>query len=133
MDGCRVVRVEEVCAKVDLVVTATGNKKVVSREHMEKMKNGTILVNMGHANTEIDILSLKSPNITWEKVRNHTSPQNCCVRWTSIIFWTFSAFLLVANSHCAALQFALDENCISSAIYAAKEKGPYGFAFQWKL
>ena len=80
MDGCRVVRVEEVCAKVDLVVTATGNKKVVSREHMEKMKNGTILVNMGHANTEIDVLSLKSPNITWEKVRNHTSPKNCCVR-----------------------------------------------------
>lgn len=74
MDGCRVVRVEEVCAKVDLVVTATGNKKVVSREHMEKMKNGTILVNMGHANTEIDVLSLKSPNITWEKVRN------CCFR-----------------------------------------------------
>lgn len=80
MDGCRVVRVEEVCAKVDLVVTATGNKKVVSREHMEKMKNGTILVNMGHANTEIDVLSLKSPNITWEKVRNHTSPKNCCVK-----------------------------------------------------
>ena len=70
MDGCRVVRVEEVCSKVDLVVTATGNKKVVTREHMEKMKSGTILVNMGHASTEIDVLSLKSPNITWEKVRN---------------------------------------------------------------
>ena len=113
MDGCRVVRVEEVCAKVDLVVTATGNKKVVSREHMEKMKNGTILVNMGHANTEIDVLSLKSPNITWEKVRN------CCFG-ESIIFPTFARIFAVCSCAKAALQFALDENCISEAIYAGK-------------
>ena len=32
------------------------------------MKSGTILANMGHANTEIDILSLKSSEIIWEKV-----------------------------------------------------------------
>ena len=68
MDGCRVVRVEEVAHKVDLVVTATGNKKVITKEHMEKMKSGTILANMGHANNEIDVLSLKSSDITWEKV-----------------------------------------------------------------
>ena len=68
MDGCRVVRVEEVTHKVDLVVTATGNKKVITKEHMEKMKSGTILANMGHANNEIDVLSLKSSDITWEKV-----------------------------------------------------------------
>ena len=92
MDGCRVVRVEEVCAKVDLVVTATGNKKVVSREHMEKMKNGTILVNMGHANTEIDILSLKSPNITWEKVRNHTSPKTVAFAERALFFELFLHF-----------------------------------------
>ena len=92
MDGCRVVRVEEVCAKVDLVVTATGNKKVVSREHMEKMKNGTILVNMGHANTEIDILSLKSPNITWEKVRNHTSPKTVAFAEQTLFFELFLHF-----------------------------------------
>lgn len=68
MDGCRVVRVEEVAAKVDIVVTATGNKKVITRDHMDKMKTGTILANMGHANTEIDVLSLKSSDIIWEKV-----------------------------------------------------------------
>ena len=68
MDGCRVVRVEEIAHKVDLVVTATGNKKVITKEHMEKMKSGTILANMGHANNEIDVLSLKSSDITWEKV-----------------------------------------------------------------
>ena len=68
MDGCRVVQVEEVAHKIDIVVTATGNKKVITRDHMDKMKSGTILANMGHANTEIDILSLKSSEIIWEKV-----------------------------------------------------------------
>jgi len=68
MDGCRVVRSEEIVHKVDLVVTATGNKKVITRDLMDKMKSGTILANMGHANTEIDVLSLKSSDITWEKV-----------------------------------------------------------------
>ncbi len=68
MEGVRVVKVEDVASKVDLVVTATGNKKVITREHMEKMKSGTILANMGHANTEIDVLSLKASDITWEKV-----------------------------------------------------------------
>ena len=69
MDGIRVVKVEEVANRVDIVVTATGNKKVITRDHMDKMKSGTILANMGHANTEIDVLSLKSSEIMWEKVR----------------------------------------------------------------
>lgn len=34
-----------------------GNKNVVTREHMDKMKNGCILCNMGHSNTEIDVVS----------------------------------------------------------------------------
>ena len=68
MDGCRVVKADDVASKVDIVVTATGNKKVITRAHMDKMKSGTILANMGHANTEIDVLCLKSSDIIWEKV-----------------------------------------------------------------
>ena len=37
------------------------------------------------------------------------------------LFLNFSAFALVANSLCVALQFALDENCISRTIYAVKQ------------
>lgn len=59
MDGFRVVKINEVIRVVDIVVTATGNKNVVSREHMDKMKNGCIVCNMGHSNTEIDVVSLK--------------------------------------------------------------------------
>ena len=70
MDGVRVVRMEEVVKKIDIFVTATGNKKIIQRCHMDKMKNGAILCNMGHSNTEIDVNSLKTQDLTWEKVTN---------------------------------------------------------------
>lgn len=57
MAGYRVVRINEVIRIVDIVVTATGNKNVVTREHMDKMRSGCILCNMGHSNTEIDVVS----------------------------------------------------------------------------
>lgn len=57
MDGNRVVKLNEVIRNVDIVITATGNKNVVTREHMDKMKNGCIVCNMGHSNTEIDVVS----------------------------------------------------------------------------
>ena len=68
MDGCRVVRIDEVADKVDIFVTATGNKKIILRSHMNKMKNGAIVCNMGHSDTEIDVASLKTSDLVWEKV-----------------------------------------------------------------
>merc|ERR1711953_1423865 len=69
MDGFMVVKLSQVVKSVDIVITATGNKSVVTRDHMDKMKNGCIVCNMGHSNTEIDIMSLKTQDLTWEKVR----------------------------------------------------------------
>ena len=65
----KVVKLPEVVKHVDIVITATGNKGVVTREHMDKLKNGAIVCNMGHSNTEIDVMSLKTQDLTWEKVR----------------------------------------------------------------
>ncbi|KAL7645707.1 UNVERIFIED_CONTAM: hypothetical protein RMT77_002584 [Armadillidium vulgare] len=70
MDGYRVIKLSEVIRQVDILITATGNKNVVTREHMDKMKNGAIVCNMGHSNTEIDVNSLRTPDLTWEKVRS---------------------------------------------------------------
>ncbi|XP_065066684.1 S-adenosylhomocysteine hydrolase-like protein 1 isoform X2 [Rhopilema esculentum] len=70
MDGFRVVRMEEVIKQVDILVTCTGNKHVVRKEHLDRLKNGCIVCNMGHSNTEIDVASLRSPDLTWEKVRS---------------------------------------------------------------
>ncbi|KAG7177970.1 Adenosylhomocysteinase-like 1-like [Homarus americanus] len=66
--GCTVYVTE--IDPVDILVTATGNKNVVTRDHMDKMKNGAIICNMGHSNTEIDVNSLRTPDLTWEKVRS---------------------------------------------------------------
>jgi adenosylhomocysteinase len=69
MDGFKVVRMEEVIKIVDIVITATGNKGVFGREQAEKLKTGAIVCNMGHSNTEIDVTSLRQPDILWEEVR----------------------------------------------------------------
>ena len=75
---------------VDIVVTATGNKSVVTREHMEKMKNGCIVCNMGHSNTEIDVMSLKTQDLTWEKVRT----QVITLTYLFKLSWTYCITLL---------------------------------------
>lgn len=61
MDGFRVVKLNEVIRQVDVVITCTGNKNVVTREHLDRMKNSCIVCNMGHSNTEIDVTSLRTP------------------------------------------------------------------------
>ena len=63
------MKLSDVVKQVDIVITATGNKTVVTREHMDKLKNGAIVCNMGHSNTEIDVMALKTQDLTWEKVR----------------------------------------------------------------
>lgn len=70
MDGFRVVKMNEVVRNIDILITATGNKNVVTREHLDRLKNGCIVCNMGHSNTEIDVGSLRTPELTWEKVRS---------------------------------------------------------------
>ncbi len=71
MDSFQVVKLTEVVQKVDIAITAIGNKNVVTRDNLDKMKNGCIVCNMGHSNTETDFLSLKTApaHLTWEKVR----------------------------------------------------------------
>ena len=76
MDGFKVVRLEEVIRLVDVVITSTGNKHVISREHAEKLKSGAIVCNMGHSNTEIDVDSLRGSDIVWEEVRQNVHHLN---------------------------------------------------------
>ncbi len=60
MDGFTVKPMTEAAALGDVFVTATGNAKVVRKEHMRLMKNGAILANAGHFNVEISIPDLQS-------------------------------------------------------------------------
>jgi adenosylhomocysteinase len=58
MDGYEVNTLERVIDRVDLVITATGNKGILSAEHMGRMKHGSIVGNIGHFDNEIDIAGL---------------------------------------------------------------------------
>ena len=59
MEGYRVVTMDYACDKANIFVTATGNYNVITRQHMDKMKNNAIVCNIGHFDNEIDIASLK--------------------------------------------------------------------------
>ncbi len=60
MEGYQVLTVDDVIQEVDLVVTATGNNDIITLEHMIQMKDGAILCNIGHFDTEIQVNRLKS-------------------------------------------------------------------------
>lgn len=72
MEGYEVVRVEDVVDKMDIFITATGCKDIITFEHMSKMKNMAIVGNIGHFDNEIqnDILQ-KAPNVK----RTNIKPQ----------------------------------------------------------
>jgi adenosylhomocysteinase len=59
MDGFEVLSMEKAAAIGDVFCTATGDKNVISRAHMEQMKDGAILCNTGHFNVEIEISALR--------------------------------------------------------------------------
>jgi len=58
MEGYQVTPLDDVIGQVDIVVTATGNKKIVSVEQMARMKNNAIVGNIGHFDNEIDMAGL---------------------------------------------------------------------------
>ncbi|HZG35895.1 MAG TPA: adenosylhomocysteinase [Gaiellaceae bacterium] len=60
MDGFEVMPMEQAASVGDIFCTATGDKNVVARAHMEQMKDGAILCNTGHFNVEIEIGALRS-------------------------------------------------------------------------
>lgn len=67
MEGYRVVTMEYAADKADIFVTATGNINVITHNHMRQMKHNSIVCNIGHFDSEIDVASLKQ--YTWENIK----------------------------------------------------------------
>jgi adenosylhomocysteinase len=65
MDGFEVKKLETVVANSDIIITTTGNKDIVRKEHFEAMKDKVIVANIGHFDNEIDVPYL---NATSEKI-----------------------------------------------------------------
>ena len=58
MEGFEVTRIEDVLDTADIFITATGNKDIISAEHMGRMKHNAIVGNIGHFDNEIDMAGL---------------------------------------------------------------------------
>jgi len=67
MEGYEVVTMEEAAPRADIFVTATGNKDVITLDHMRAMKDRAIVCNIGHFDTEIQVEALR--NFRWDNVK----------------------------------------------------------------
>jgi adenosylhomocysteinase len=67
MEGYRVVTMDYAADKADIFVTATGNYRVITHEHMARMKDQAIVCNIGHFDNEIDIAALEK--YQWEEIK----------------------------------------------------------------
>jgi adenosylhomocysteinase len=67
MEGYEVVTMEDAAPRADIFVTATGNKDIITIEHMRAMKDRAIVCNIGHFDNEIQVGALK--NLTWTNIK----------------------------------------------------------------
>ena len=67
MEGFEVATMDEYASKADIFVTATGNKDIITVDHMRQMKDRAIVCNIGHFDTEIQVESLR--NFKWHAVK----------------------------------------------------------------
>lgn len=67
MEGYEVVTMEDAAPRADIFVTATGNKAVLTMDHMRAMKDRSIVCNIGHFDNEIDTQSLR--NLKWHNIK----------------------------------------------------------------
>ena len=67
MEGYEVVLMDEMIKEADIVVTATGNKDIVTADHMRDMKDRAILCNIGHFDNEIQVDALR--NYKWDEIK----------------------------------------------------------------
>ncbi|GAA1791120.1 adenosylhomocysteinase [Nocardioides hankookensis] len=78
MDGYQVTTLEEALPYADIIITSTGNKDVVTLDHMKSMKHNAIVGNIGHFDNEIDMAGLEAPGVA---ERKNVKPQ--------VDVWTF--------------------------------------------
>jgi adenosylhomocysteinase len=70
MEGFQVARIEDVVGEVDIFVSCTGNYKIITCEHMKKMKNNAIVGNIGHFDNEIEMDAVeKFPGMKVENIK----------------------------------------------------------------
>lgn len=70
MCGYEVLTMDDIISDADIFITTTGNKDVITFDHMKQMKNGAIIGNIGHFDNEIEVAKLR--NLEWKNIKPQT-------------------------------------------------------------
>lgn len=120
MDGFRVMPLLEAAAESDFIVTATGDKHVVDRVHMEVMKDGCVLANSGHFNVEINIPVLEALATNRHRPRTHVDTYRLADgRRIHLLAEGRLVNLAAAEGHPSAVMDMSFANQVLAAVYLA--------------
>ncbi len=75
MEGYQVLTLEDTLAYADIYITTTGNFKIITADHMSKMKDKAIVANIGHFDNEVDMAGLEALEATGKVKRTNIKPQ----------------------------------------------------------
>jgi len=123
MDGFRVMPLTQAAAQADFIVTATGDKHVIDRQHFEVMKDGCVLANSGHFNVEINIPALQAlaidsrrPRTSVEEYQLQDGRRLCLLAEGRLVN------LAAAEGHPSAVMDMSFANQVLSAVYLATQQ-----------
>jgi adenosylhomocysteinase len=122
MDGYRVMKMADAAKLGEIIVTATGNRDILTAEHFKSMPDGAILANSGHFNVEIDMESLASLAKSVQTVRNNIKEYDIGDRCINVIAEGRLVNLAAGDGHPAEvmdMSFANQALCVR---YIAENK-----------
>lgn len=124
MDGFLVMPMEKAAPLGDIFVSATGNKKVITVDHMLTMKERAILANAGHFNVEVDMPELEEVTIDKKELRkNVTGYQLPNGKWVAVIAEGRLVNIAAADGHPAeVMDMSFAVQCLS-ALYVMEHRG----------
>lgn len=124
MDGFRVMPMAQAAPQGDIFITVTGNKHVIRGEHFEVMKDGAIVCNSGHFDTEIDLKALGAQATEIKEARNFTQ-QYCLQNGKSVVVLGEGRLinLVAAEGHPSAVMDMSFANQALACEYLVKNKG----------
>ncbi len=124
MDGYQVMPLSEAAAQADFIVSATGDKNVIDKAHLEIMKDGCILANSGHFNVEINIPALQAMSIKRHQPRPSIEQFTLADgRKICLLAQGRLVNLAAAEGHPSAVMDMSFANQVLSAIYLVNNTG----------
>lgn len=121
MDGFQVKKISEVSSTGELFVTTTGNINVIPKEEVLKMKNGSILCNMGHDNSEIEMPEYIKKILVKDNIEKNFFQNN---KWIYLLGEGYVVNLACASGHSSFAMSCSFTNQVIASIYLWKNKLP---------